>query len=161
MAKYSGNQAVAIQRRWLDEVSHFPGVTAVAYANYDSAGPPIIRTPMSIAPDAAELRGVKNRKFRLHYFKVSPGYMPASGTRFSPAGILPGMTMQGPVSGDRQPDLAHRLFGTDKSAIGKYFEDHRKYNFEDRRRRSRDGKYDSVVSEDPTAAIYLSHFPNG
>ena len=150
LAGYSGPSAEQFQKHLADEVSHLPGVTAAGYAS---------TTPLDIytsntavfAADAAEF-SVKNRKFVTPYFKVSPGYLPAAGTR-----ILIGrnFTQQDDATAPKvaivNQTFAKKLFGTE-NAVGKYMK-----IFENKAEIVgvvQDGKYESV-SEDPTPALFV------
>ncbi|HZC42574.1 MAG TPA: FtsX-like permease family protein, partial [Acidobacteriaceae bacterium] len=103
------------------------------------------------AADAAEL-SVKNRKFMTPYFKVSPGYMPAAGTR-----ILIGRNFSrldnatAPKVAIVNQTFAKKLFGTD-NAVGKYMKIFG--NKTEIIGVVEDGKYVSV-SEDPTPALFV------
>ncbi len=156
MAGYSGDQAVALKRRLLDEVSRLPGVTAAAYANYTPLGPDYSST--NVYPPGTTVFKSSNG-ISASYFKISPGYIEASGTQ-----LLAGreFTWNDDAKAPRvvivNQLLAHKLFG-DKPAVGQYFP------------RSdgkgqfqvvgvvQDGKY-NTLTEDPTPAIFYSILQN-
>ena len=150
LAGYSGPSAEQFQKHLADEVSHLPGVTAVGYA---SATPLDIYTSNTavFAADAAEL-SVRNRKFMTPYFKVSPGYLPAAGTR-----ILGGrnFTQQDDATAPRvaivNQTFAEKLFGKE-NAVGRYMKIFR--NKTEIVGVVESGKYASV-SEDPTPALFV------
>ncbi|MGC2251020.1 MAG: FtsX-like permease family protein, partial [Acidobacteriaceae bacterium] len=157
MAGYSGDQAVAIKRRLLDEVSRLPGVTAVAYANYTPLAPDYSNT--YVYPPGTTTFKASNG-ISSSYFKISPGYIQASGTR-----LLAGRQFtwnddaKAPSVVIINQVLAHKLFG-DKSAVGKYFpKDDGKGQFQVIGV-IENGKYDTL-SEDPTAAIFYPILQNG
>ena len=153
LAGYSGPSAEQFQRRLADEVSHLPGVTAVGYA---SATPLDIYTSHTavFAADAAEL-SVRNRKFMTPYFKVSPGYLPAAGTR-----ILIGrnFTQQDDATAPKvaivNQTFAEKLFGKE-NAVGRYMKIFG--NKTEIIGVVENGKYEAV-SEDPTPALFLPIF---
>ena len=76
---YQDDQGGAMQKRLLDAVQHIPGVTRAAYAN---------STPLSInQSDTRNFRPARPISARRHeiscanYYKVSPNYFAAAGTR--------------------------------------------------------------------------------
>ncbi|MGC1869658.1 MAG: ABC transporter permease [Acidobacteriaceae bacterium] len=156
LANYSGPSAEQFQKHLADEVSHLPGVTAVGYA---SATPLDIYTSNTAvyAADAAEM-SVKNRKFMTPYFKVSPGYMPAAGTR-----ILIGrnFTMQDDAKAPKvaivNQTFAKKLFGTE-NVVGRYMKIFG--NKTEIVGVVENGKYASV-SEEPTPALFVPIFQMG
>jgi len=153
LANYSEPSAEQFQKHLADEVSHLPGVTAVGYA---SSTPLDIYTSNTAiyAGDAAEL-SVKNRKFMTPYFRVSPGYMTAAGTR-----ILLGrnFTPQDDAKAPRvaivNQTFAEKLFGT-KNVIGRYMKIFG--NKAEIVGVVENGKYLSV-SEEPTPALFVPIF---
>ena len=150
LAGYSGPSAEQFQKHLADEVSHLPGVTAVGYA---SATPLDIYTSNTavFAADAAEL-SVRNRKFMTPYFKVSPGYLPAAGTR-----ILGGrnFTQQDDATAPRvaivNQTFAEKLFGKE-NAVGRYMKIFG--NKTEIVGVVENGKY-ALVSEGPTPALFV------
>jgi predicted permease len=156
MAGYSGDQAVALKRRLLDEVSHLPGVTAVAYANYTPLGPDYSST--NVYPPGTTVFKASNG-ISSSYFKVSPAYIEASGTH-----LLAGREFtwnddaKAPSVVIINQVLAHKLFG-DKSAVGQYFpKDDGKGQFQVVGV-IQDGKY-NTLAEDPTPAIFYPILQN-
>ena len=156
LAGYSGPSAEQFQKRLADEVSHLPGVTEVGYA---SATPLDIYTSNAgvFAADAAEF-SVKNRKFITPYFKVSPGYMPAAGTR-----ILVGrnFTRQDDANAPRvaiiNQTFAEKLFGTE-NVVGRYMKIFG--NKTEIVGVVENGKY-VAVNEEPTPALFIPIFQIG
>ena len=120
---------------------------------YASATPLDIYTSNTgvFAADAAEF-SVKNRKFITPYFKVSPGYMPAAGTR-----ILVGrnFTRQDDAKAPKvaivNQTFAEKLFGKE-NAVGRYMKIFG--NKTEIVGVVENGKYASV-SEDPTPALFV------
>jgi predicted permease len=156
MAGYSGDQAVALNRRLLDQVSHLPGVTAAAYANYTPLGPDYSST--SVYPPGTSVFKASNG-ITSSYFKISPRYIEASGTQ-----LLAGREFTW-GDGANAPSvviinqvLAHKLFG-DKPAVGQYFP-----NSDGKGQYQvvgviEDGKY-NTLAEDPTPAIFYPILQN-
>ncbi|HTU51646.1 MAG TPA: ABC transporter permease [Acidobacteriaceae bacterium] len=156
LANYSGPSAEQFQKHLADEVSHLPDVTAVGYA---SATPLDIYTSNTavFAADAAEM-SVKNRKFMTPYFKVSPGYMSAAGTR-----ILIGrnFTQQDDAKAPKvaivNQTFAEKLFGKE-NAVGRYMKIFG--NKTEIVGVVENGKYTSV-SEEPSPALFVPIFQMG
>ena len=156
MAGYSGDQAVALKRRLLDEVSHLPGVTAAAYANYTPLAPDYSST--NVYPPGTTVFKASNG-ISASYYKISPGYIEASGTR-----LLAGREFtwhddaKAPSVVIINQLLAHKLFG-DKPAVGQYFpRDDGKGQFQVVGV-VQNGKY-NTLTEDPTPAIFYSILQN-
>ncbi len=156
MAGYNGDQAVAIKRRLLDEVSHLPGVTAAAYANYTPLGPDYSSTEV-YPPGTTVFKSSSG--ISSSYFKISPGYIDASGTR-----LLAGREFtwndnaKAPSVVIINQVLARKLFG-DKSPVGQYFpKDDGKSQFQVIGV-VEDGKY-NTLAEDPTPAIFFPILQN-
>jgi predicted permease len=156
MAGYSGDQAVALNRRLLDQVSHLPGVTAAAYANYTPLGPDYSST--SVYPPGTSVFKASNG-ITSSYFKISPRYIEASGTQ-----LLAGREFTWSDDAKAQSVviinqvLAHKLFG-DKPAVGQYFP-----NSDGKGQYQvvgviEDGKY-NTLAEDPTPAIFYPILQN-
>jgi predicted permease len=156
MAGYSGDQAVALNRRLLDQVSHLPGVTAAAYANYTPLGPDYSST--SVYPPGTSVFKASNG-INSSYFKISPRYIEASGTQllagreftWSDGANAPSVVIINQV-------LAHKLFG-DKPAVGQFFP-----NSDGKGQYQvvgviEDGKY-NTLAEDPTPAIFYPILQN-
>ncbi|MGC1782180.1 MAG: ABC transporter permease [Acidobacteriaceae bacterium] len=156
MAGYSDDQSAALQRRLLDQVSRLPGVTAAAYANNTPLGPGYSNT--NVYPPGTTAFNSSNG-ISASYFKVSPGYIQASGTR-----LLAGRDFnwhddaKAPRVVLINQLLAHKLFGN-KPAAGQFFP------MSDGKGRFEvigvieNGKYDTL-SEDPTPAIFYSILQN-
>lgn len=156
LANYSRTSAEQLQKQVADEVSHLPGVTAVGYASSTPLG--IYTSNTSVyAADAPEM-SVKNRKFMTPYFKVSPGYIPAAGTR-----LLLGRNFT-PLDDAKAPKVAIinqtfavNLFGTE-NAVGKYMKIFG--NKTEIVGVVENGKY-TTVSEEPTPALFVPIFQMG
>ena len=156
MAGYSDDQSIALQRRLLEEVSHAPGVTAAAYANYTPLAPDYSSTNV-YPPGTTDFK--PSNGISSSYFKVSPGYIEASGTR-----LLAGreFTWHDDANAPRvvliNQLLAYKLFG-DKPAVGQYFPRN------DGKGQFRvigvvqDGKY-NTLAEEPTPALFYSILQN-
>ncbi|HEX4021500.1 MAG TPA: ABC transporter permease [Acidobacteriaceae bacterium] len=151
LANYTAVGAAQFQKRLAEEVAHLPGVTAVGYTS---------ATPLSVyqshtsiyTADTVDLN-VENTKFGTNYYRVSPGYLTAAGTR-----IVAGrnFTEQDDAKAPRvaiiNQTFARMLFGT-TDAVGKYMK-----AFGDKMEIIgvvEDGKY-NTISEDPSPALFLS-----
>jgi predicted permease len=156
MAGYSGDQAVALNRRLLDEVSHLPGATAAAYANYTPLGPAYSSTDV-YHPGTTVFKA--SNGISSSYFQISPGYIEASGTQllagreftWNDAAKAPSVVIINQV-------LAHKLFGG-KSAIGRYFPKGDGKNQFQVVGVVQNGKYDTLT-EDPKPAIFYPILQN-
>ena len=156
LANYSGTSADQFQRHVADEVSHLPGVTAVGYASATPLGIYTSNTAV-YAADAPEL-SVKNRKFMTPYFKVSPGYRPAAGTRILLGrNFTPQDDAKAPKVAIINQTFAEKLFGTE-NAIGKYMKIFG--NKTEIVGVVENGKY-TAVSEEPTPALFVPIFQMG
>ncbi len=156
LANYSGTSADQFQRHVADEVSHLPGVTAVGYASATPLGIYTSNTAV-YAADAPEL-SVKNRKFMTPYFKVSPGYLPAAGTRILLGrNFTPQDDAKAPKVAIINQTFAEKLFGTE-NAIGKYMKIFG--NKTEIVGVVENGKY-TAVSEEPTPALFVPIFQMG
>ena len=156
LANYSGTSAEQFQKHVADEVSHLPGVTAVGYASATPLGIYTSNTAV-YAADAPEL-SVKNRKFMTPYFKVSPGYMPAAGTRILLGrNFTPQDDAKAPKVAIINQTFAEKLFGTE-NAIGKYMKIFG--NKTEIVGVVENGKY-TAVSEEPTPALFVPIFQMG
>lgn len=157
MAGYSGDQAVALKRRLLDEVSRLPGVTAAAYANYTPLGPAYSST--DVYPPGTTVFKASNG-ISSSYFKISPDYIEASGTH-----LLAGreFTWHDDAKAPRvvviNQLLAHKLFG-DKPAVGQYFPTGNGNGQFQVVGVIQDGKY-NTLAEDPTPAIFYPILQKG
>ena len=154
MAGYTGESALPVQRRILEEASRIPGVTAVG--SIDSRPLGIGGNGTGVFRDSTTDFRPANTISSAKYFAVSPGYLNAARTH-----LLAGRDVSW-EDGPKTPQvvlvnqtLAHRLFG-DESPLGKHL------------RTSggarylvvgmvEDGKYDALT-EDPTGALF---FPLG
>ena len=156
LANYSRESAEQFQKHLADEVSHLPGVTAVGYGSSIPLG--IYNSNTSVYDADAPEMSVKNRKFSTPYFKVSPGYMPAAGTR-----ILLGrnFTARDDTKAPRvaiiNQTFAEKLFGTE-NVVGKYMKIFG--NKTEIVGLVENGKYVSV-SEEPTPALFIPIFQMG
>ncbi|MGB6194404.1 MAG: ABC transporter permease [Terracidiphilus sp.] len=150
MAGYSDKEALALERRALEEALRIPGVTAAGSINGaplsgNSSNQPLYRA------DETDVRPSKSITLA-HYSTISPGYLQAAGTQLM-AGR--GFTWEdGPAAPKVaivNETLAHKLFG-DAPAVGRRFRDGGKDLFEIVGV-AEDGKYDSLT-EGPSAAVF-------
>ncbi len=150
LANYSGASAAQFQKRLADETAHLPGVTAVGFTSAPPLG--LYSSHTSVYTEDTVEFSVINQKFSTPYYKVSPGYMTAAGTR-----ILSGrnFTAQDDAKAPKvamiNQTFARKRFGTE-DVVGKYMK-----VFGDKKEIVgvvEDGKYESV-SEDPTPALFL------
>ncbi len=151
LANDSVTAAEQFQRRLAEQVSHLPGVTAVGYAS----APPLslYSTHTSVYTEDTADFSVKNQKFSTPFYKVSPGYMTAAGTRLiAGRNFAEQDNAKAPKVAIVNQTFARKLFGTD-DAVGRYMK-----IWGDKIEIVgvvEDGKYESV-SEDPTPALFLS-----
>lgn len=153
MAGYRGDQASSMQKRMLAAVETIPGVSAAAYSG---------RIPLNLgwSENTVFTDGTTDYKMSnaaanpLEYY-VSPGYFRAAGTA-----LLEGRPFtwddkrDAPLVAVVNRQFARMVFGSDMSAIDKYF----KINNGTRVRVVgivEDGKY-KTLSEDPQPAMFLS-----
>lgn len=150
LAGYKDAAAAQFQKRLAEEASRLPGVTAVGYSSTVPLSVYSAHTSVFTA-DTVDL-SVKNAKFGTDYYRVSPGYLPAAGTR-----ILAGRNFtaqddaQAPKVAIVNQTFARKLFGTG-DAVGKYFK-----IWGDKVEIVaivEDGKYESV-SEAPSPALFV------
>jgi predicted permease len=155
LAGYTDTGAAQFQKRLADEAGHLPGVTAVGY----TSSPPLslYSSHTSVFTEDTVDFSIKNQKFSTPYYKVSPGYMPAAGTR-----LLAGRNFteqddaKAPKVAIVNQTFARKLFGTE-DAVGRYMK-----TWGDKVEIVgivEDGKYESV-SEDPAPALFLPILQN-
>lgn len=150
LADYTNASGAQFQKRLADEVGHLPGVTAVGYAS---------STPLSVytsntsvyAADTVDM-SVDNMKFGTNYFRISPGYLTAAGTRIvAGRNFTPQDDAKAPKVAIINQTFARKLFGT-TNAVGKYMK-----IFGGKIEVAgivEDGKY-NTLSEDPRPALFL------
>lgn len=153
---FSSEGAEPVQRRLLRAVLNLPGVNAAAYAN---------SVPLSVnqsftgiyAADSPDFTS-RNQKFIATYYKVSPGYFSAAGTR-----LLAGrdFTWQ---DGPKSPKFvivnrtfARQLFGT-ADAVGRRVNVGGQ-NLEEIVGVVEDGKY-TTIAESPRAVVFYPILEN-
>jgi predicted permease len=151
MAGYSGESALTLQRRLIEEASRISGVTAVGTVDDRPLGGSGNGTGV-FADNATDFRPT-NEISSAKFFAVSPGYFGAAQTR-----LLAGRD----VSWNDGPKtlqvavinltLAHRVFGVVQSPIGKHLRTSGGTRYEVVGV-VEDGKYETLT-EDSTGAIF-------
>ena len=117
----SGEAADRFQRQLLERVSQFPGVDASGYAN---------TTPLNLDGSVAGVYGQQtvdfrpaNKAFDTYFYKVSPGYLAASGTPLlAGRDVSSSDTAKTPLVAIVNQEFARRLFHSER-AVGSYFKD--------------------------------------
>jgi predicted permease len=151
LAGYNAKQGAVLQKRLLDAISSIPGVTAAAYSN--STPLAIDQSDTSIYPPGTTDFSSTNSKFGANYYRVSPAYFAAAGTR-----LLFGRAFtaqddeKAPTVAIVNQTFARRLFGAE-NAVGK------RYPTDPGRETEivgvvEDGKY-TTLTEDPSPAVYF------
>ncbi len=150
LAGYKDGTAEQFQKRLAEEAARLPGVTAVGYSSTIPLSLYTSHTGVFTA-DTMDL-SIKNEKFGTDYYRVSPGYLTAAGTR-----IVAGRNFtaqddaQAPKVAIINQTFARKLFGTE-DAVGKYIK------IQGKKMEIvaivEDGKYGSV-SEAPSPALFL------
>jgi predicted permease len=153
MAGYSGDDAVAMQKKMVEALTPLPGVEAVGLADSVpfSMG---VNDVKVFADNTADLRPV-NATATSYIFHVAPGYFRAAGTV-----LLSGrdFTWQddklAPQVAVVNSEFARRLFGSVENALGRF------YKMKDGTRMqvvgvTATGKYNSLT-EDPEPAVFVS-----
>src|SRR6185437_14450320 len=120
MAGYTGDRAVAMQRRMIDAVTTIPGVTAAAYAD---------RVPLNLGWSDSSVYRDSTTDYRESnsvsdavQYSVSPGYFRAAATT-----VLAGRTFtwhddsKAPRVAVINEEFARKVFGTPQKAMGGYF----------------------------------------
>lgn len=152
MAGYTGDRAVAMQRRMIDAVTTIPGVTAAAYAD---------RVPLNLGWSDITVYRDSTVDYRLSnaatdsmQYSVSPGYFRAAATT-----LLAGRTFtwhddsKAPRVAVINEEFARKIFGSPQKAMGGYF----KLSGGTRVQVVgivEDGKY-KTLAEDPQPAMFL------
>jgi predicted permease len=151
MAGYSGDQVAPMQKAMLDAVAAIPGVQAVGMSD------PLLLNDTSesnvFSDGTSDLRAA-NAAANVYVYHVSPDYLRGEGTM-----LLSGrdFTWHDDKTAPRvavvNREFAHRVFGSEETAIGSYFK------MPDGRRVevvgiAEDGKYSSLT-EDPHPAMFL------
>ncbi len=159
MAGYSAARAPAMQRRMLDAFDALPGVTAAGMAD---------NLPLSFGSVATYVYGADASDFRpsnalsrTYAYAASPGYFRAAGTA-----LLAGRTFNWADDENAVPvavvnrELARKLFGSVRNAIGQHFRLGAKTRLEIIGV-VQDGKYSSLT-EHPWATFFrpLSQHPS-
>ncbi|HUB17070.1 MAG TPA: ABC transporter permease [Acidobacteriaceae bacterium] len=119
-AGYTGDQAVALQKRMLETAQGIPGVTAAGYSN---------NVPLSLGSGDSFVYSDATTDFRPTNFaadamtySVSPGYFAAAGTT-----LLAGRDISwhdeknAPVVAVVNREFARKVFGSAEKAVGGYF----------------------------------------
>jgi len=120
MAGYSNEQAPQMQKRMMDAAAAIPGVTDVGYTNDLPLG--MSGSDSGVFPDSTTDYRPANSVADAMSYKVSPGYIGASGTR-----LLAGrdLTMrddsQTPMVALVNRQFAVKLFGSVDKAVGGHF----------------------------------------
>jgi predicted permease len=119
MAGYTGDKVAPMQQRMLDTLAAIPGVQAVGLADVL----PLNDTNQEdIFTDKTADLGKKNAASSAWLFHVSPQYLQADGTM-----LLAGRSFSSaddkssPRVGIVNQEFAHKLFGSEKAALGSYF----------------------------------------
>jgi predicted permease len=153
MGGYKPAERPAMQRRLLDTVSSIPGVTAAGYAD---------RVPLNIGWSTSFIYADSTTDYKPSnvvaeavQYAVSPGYFHAAATA-----LVAGReftwndTKDVPMTAVINQELARKLFGSERNAIGGHFK-----IWGGQRVLVigivQDGKY-KTLSEDPTPAVFLS-----
>jgi len=122
MAGYSGDQALAMQRRMIDAMETIPGVERAGLVN---GYPPLVDSGVTrtnvFRNETTDLRP-SNVAAMPYQYAISPGYLEAAGTS-----LLSGRSFNWhddkntpPVSIVNQ-EFARRILGSPASAVGKYY----------------------------------------
>ncbi|HVZ82718.1 MAG TPA: ABC transporter permease [Terracidiphilus sp.] len=154
MAGYKEDDAPQLQRRMVDAIAAIPGVTAVGYTN---------ELPLSLGGNDSYVYTDATTDFRptnatadSMVYEISPGYIPAAGTR-----LLMGRNLS--LDDDKKAPLvavvnrrfAEKVFGSMQKAIGGHF----KYWGGKRAEVVgvvEDGRY-RTLTEDQRPAVFFSH----
>jgi predicted permease len=153
VAGYSGDEVPAMQKRMIDAMQTIPGVTSAGLADCLPLGDGCWEAANIFADENTEMRpsSAVTTAFK---FKISPDYLRADGIA-----LLSGRTVNWQDDQDAprvaviNQEFAHKVFGTVKGAIGRY------YRMSDGSRTQvvgivGDGKYMNLT-EDPQAAMFL------
>jgi predicted permease len=150
-AGYSGDAADHFQRQLLERVSNFPGVEAAGYADITQLSLYQTTSPV-FTQDAGDFRASSSAFDTFHY-KVSPGYLAASGTP-----LLAGRdvsfsdTPTAPLVAVVNQEFARRLFHSE-NVVGRYFKNQAGKSVQIVGLMG-DGKH-FTLSEDPEAAAFF------
>jgi predicted permease len=152
MAGYSGDRALAMQRRMIDSLEAIPGVKSVGLVSQIPLGGGG-ETEDVFTGQTADLR-TSNAAANVQVFKISPEYFHAAGTSLVAGRAF---SWQDDLSSPRVAVVnalfARKIFGSESRALGNY------YKREDGTRVqvvgiAEDGKY-YQLTEDPRAAMFL------
>jgi predicted permease len=150
-AGYSGDAADHFQRQLLEKISGFPGVEAAGYADITQLSLYQTTSPV-FTQEAADFRASSSAFDTFHY-KVSPGYLAASGTP-----LLAGRDVSFTDTPAKPPvavvnrEFARRLFHSE-NVIGRYFKNQSGQSVQIVGLMG-DGKH-FTLSEDPEAAAFF------
>jgi predicted permease len=150
-AGHINDAADQLQRQLLEKISQIPGVEAAGYSD---------TTPLNLSgsttsifsPESVDFRP-SQKAFSAYYYRVSPGYLAASGTR-----LLAGRdvrfadTKQSPAVAIVNQEFARRLFHSEE-VVGRYFKTSSGVPIQIVGVMV-DGKH-STLSEDPTPALFF------
>jgi len=152
MAGYSGDRALAMQRRMIDSLEAIPGVKSVGLVSQIPLGGGR-ETEDVLTGQTADLR-TSNAAANVQVFKISPEYFHAAGTSLVAGRAF---SWQDDLSSPRVAVVnalfARKIFGSESKALGGY------YRREDGTRVqvvgiAEDGKY-YQFTEDPRPAMFL------
>jgi predicted permease len=152
MAGYSGDRALAMQRRMIDSLEAIPGVKSVGLVSVIPLGGGG-ETEDVFTGQTADLRP-SNAAANVQVFKISPEYFHATGTTLLQGrGFTWSDDKNAPPVAVVNALFARKIFGSESKALGGY------YKKEDGTRVQvvgivEDGKY-YQFTEDPRAAMFL------
>lgn len=118
-ASYTGDAADHFQRQLLEKVSALPGVEAAGYADVTPLS--MEQVTLAIFPEESSDFRHSQAAFHAYHYKVSPGYLAASGTP-----LLAGRdvnfsdTSKTPLVAVVNQEFARELFHSEQ-AVGRYF----------------------------------------
>jgi predicted permease len=152
MSGYTGDRALAMQRRMIDALEAIPGVKSVGLVSRIPLGGGG-ETQDVFTGQTADLR-TSNAAANVQVFKISPEYFQAAGTSLVAGRAFTWKDdMNSPRVAVVNPLFARKIFGSESKALGSY------YKTEDGTRVqvvgiAEDGKY-YQFTEDPRAAMFL------
>jgi len=152
MAGYSGERALAMQRRMIDSLEAIPGVKSVGLVGHIPLGGGG-ETEDVFTGQTADLRP-SNAAANVQVFEISPEYFHAAGTTLLEGrGFTLGDDKDAPRVAVVNALFARKIFGSESKALGGY------YKREDGTRVQvvgivEDGKY-YQFTEDPRAAMFV------
>jgi predicted permease len=152
MSGYSGDRALAMQRRMIEALEAIPGVKSVGLVSTIPLGGGGESQDV-FTGQTADLR-TSNASARVQVFKISPEYFHAAGTSLVAGRAFSWQDdMNSPRVAVVNTLFARKIFGSESKALGSY------YKTEDGTRVqvvgiAEDGKY-YQFTEDPKAAMFL------